>query len=72
MNIKQNIFIEKNISGERSSHTHSGLSRKKGGADHVFPAAINCAPAGHAPRSVSVPMISRFGPATAEALRRLR
>ncbi len=36
------------------------------------PLQIYCAPAGHAPRSVSVPMISRSGPATAEALRRLR
>ncbi len=37
-----------------------------------FPAALHCAPAGHAPRSVSMPMISLSGPATAEALRRLR
>ncbi len=51
---------------------HSALSRKKGGADHVFPDAIHCAPAGHTPRSVSVPIILRSGPATAEALRRLR
>ncbi len=64
------IYREKHIWGAELAH--SGLSRKKGGADHVFPAAIHCAPAGHAPRSVSVPMISRFGPANAEALRRLR
>ncbi len=71
INIKQNKVIEKNISEERSSHTQ--LSReKKGGADCVFPAAIHCAPAGHAPRSVSVPMILQSGPTTAEALRRLR
>ncbi len=34
--------------------------RKKGGADkRVFPAAMHYAPVGHAPRSVSMPMISR-------------
>ncbi len=37
-----------------------------------FPTAIHCAPTGHAPRSVSVPVISRSGPTTAEALWRLR
>ncbi len=47
--------------------------RMHGQRSRVFsPAAIHCAPAGHASRSVSVPMISRSGPATAEALRRLR
>ncbi len=30
---------------------HSALSRKKGGTDRVFPAAIHCAPAGHSPKS---------------------
>ncbi len=70
INIKQNKVIERNISEERSSK--NTLSRKEGGSDRIFPAAIHCAPAGHAPRSVSVPMISRSGPATAEALWWLR
>ncbi len=34
--------------------------KRKGGADCAFPAAICSAPAGHAPRSVSMPVISRF------------
>ncbi len=63
MNIKLNKIIKKNISGERSSHTQLSV---------FFPTAIDCAPAWHAPRSVSVPMISLSGPATAEALRHLK
>ncbi len=59
------------MSGERSSHTQ--LSREtKEELIVFFPAAIHSAPAGHVPRSLSVPVISRSGPATAEALRRLR
>ncbi len=59
------------MSRERSSHTQ--LSRdKKEGLILFFPAAIHSAPAGHAPRSVSAPVISWSGPAIAEALRRLR
>ncbi len=34
--------------------------KRKGGADCAFPAAIRSAPTGHAPRSVSMPVISRF------------
>ncbi len=49
--------IMSSMSAERSSC--SQLSREKK-ADCAFPAAIRCAPAGHAPRSVSVPVISRF------------
>ncbi len=71
MNIIQNKVIEKKLIWG-AELAHSALSRKKGGADRVFPAVIHCSSAGHAPRSVSVPMISQSGPATAEALRQLR
>ncbi len=52
MNIKQNKVIEKKTYLGSGARTLSSLE-KKGGADHVFPAAIHCAPAGHAPRSES-------------------
>ncbi len=71
MNIKQNKVIKKNMSGKRSSHT-ALLREKKEGLIVFFPAAIHSAPAGHAPRSLSIPVISWCGPATAEALRRLK
>ncbi len=66
MNIKQNK--EKHVWG--AELPHSALQRKNEGLIVFFPSAIHCAPAGHAPRSV--PLISRSGPTTAEALRRLR
>ncbi len=38
----------------------SALGKKERGADCAFPAAIRSAPAGHALRNVSVPVISQF------------
>ncbi len=57
--------------GERSSR--SELSReKKEGLIGLFPAAFLSTPTGHAPRSVSVSVISRPGSAAAEARWRFR
>ncbi len=46
------------ISGEQSSRSQQ--TRKKGGLIVLFPTAIRFTPAGHTPRSVSVPVISPF------------
>ncbi len=67
--LKQNK--EKLVWGVELAHSALSLSKKEGLI--VFsPAAIYSAVTGHAPRSVCVPVISRSGPAAAEALRRLR
>ncbi len=64
-------LLQSLMSGEWSSHTQ--LSREKKEGLIVFsPTAIHYGPDRDAPRSVSMPVISRSGHVTAEALRRLR
>ncbi len=56
----------------RRSMSFCKAREKKEGLIVFFPTAIHCSPARPAPRIVFVPIISWFGPATAEALWRLR
>ncbi len=60
MSFRKAYCLHKHIVNEYhyEQHVCGALERKK--ADCAFPAAMCCTPAGHAPRSVSVPVISRF------------
>ncbi len=71
VNEYHSIIQDSKMFGERSSHSQLSQEKKKGLIE-LFPAAIHSAFTGHAPRSVSVPMILRSSPSTAEAWRRLR